>query len=84
LLAVLESHGIQPGLSAKSRRGILFAYVFRMMDVALSIFALVAGGVTLELFTVARAPMGYQDERGFHFGQESKENADTIETGNPS
>ncbi len=55
-----------------------------MMDVALSIFALVAGGVTLELFTVARAPMGYQDERGFHFGQESKENADTIETGNPS
>ena len=56
----------------------------RMMDVALSIFALVAGGVTLELFTVARAPLGYQDERGFHFGAESKENSETIDTGNPS
>lgn len=55
-----------------------------MMDVALSIFALVAGGVTLELFTVARAPLGYQDERGFHFGSDSKENSDTVETGNPS
>jgi len=54
-----------------------------MMDVALSIFALVAGGVTLELFTVARAPIGYQDEHGFHFGNEIKENADS-ETGNPS
>jgi hypothetical protein len=55
-----------------------------MMDVALSIFALVAGGVTLELFTVARAPLGYQDERGFHFGSEARESEDTIGTGNPS
>lgn len=55
-----------------------------MMDVALSIFALVAGGVTLELFTVARAPMGYQDERGFHFGNDAKDSNDTVETGNPS
>jgi hypothetical protein len=56
-----------------------------MMDVALSIFALVAGGVTLELFTVARAPMGYQDESGFHFGNEAKDSAgDAIDTGNPS
>lgn len=55
-----------------------------MMDVALSIFALVAGGVTLELFTVARAPMGYQDERGFHFGNEVKDNGDSVETSNPS
>ena len=54
-----------------------------MMDVALSIFALVAGGVTLELFTVARAPVGYQDERGFHFGKEAKDRADS-EAGNPS
>jgi hypothetical protein len=55
-----------------------------MMDVALSIFALVAGGVTLELFTVARAPMGYQDERGFHFGNEVKDNGDSAEISNPS
>jgi len=55
-----------------------------MMDVALSIFALVAGGVTLELFTVARAPLGYQDEHGFHFGKEAGESEDAIGTGNPS
>jgi hypothetical protein len=55
-----------------------------MMDVALSIFALVAGGVTLELFTVARAPLGYQDERGFHFGNEASESHEGIEPGNPS
>ena len=64
--------------------GTWIAYFFLMMDVALSIFALVAGGVTLELFTVARAPMGYQDEGGFHFGNEPKETGDSLETGNPS
>jgi hypothetical protein len=41
-----------------------------MMDVALTILALIAGGITLELFTVIKAPVGYQDERGFHFGPE--------------
>jgi hypothetical protein len=63
------------------RNGTASACICFMMDVALSIFALVAGGVTLELFTVARAPVGYQDERGFHFGSESK---DDTEIGNPS
>jgi hypothetical protein len=52
-----------------------------MMDVALSILALVAGGVTLELFAAARAPLGYQDERGFHFGSDPRQGE---ESGNPS
>ena len=38
------------------------------MDIALTILALLAGGLTLELFAVARAPLGYQDKAGFHFG----------------
>ena len=54
-----------------------------MMDVALSILALVAGGVTLELFAAARAPLGYQDERGFHFSAESR-SREEAQSGNPS
>ena len=42
-----------------------------MFDVVLSVLALIAGAVILELFT-AKAPLGYQDERGFHFGPEPK------------
>ena len=55
-----------------------------MIDVTLSILALVAGGVTLELFAAARAPLGYQDERGFHLGSQPTEAADDFQTGNPS
>ena len=39
-----------------------------MLDVVLSIVALVAGGLVVELFAAARAPMGYEDETGFHLG----------------
>jgi hypothetical protein len=55
-----------------------------MMDVALSILALVAGGVTLELFAAARAPLGYQDDRGFHFGSEPRAAGEEVQSGNPS
>jgi hypothetical protein len=55
-----------------------------MMDVTLSILALIAGGVTLELFTVAKAPMGYQDELGFHLGSEAGRTAEDYHTDNPS
>ena len=39
-----------------------------MLDVVLCIVALVAGGLVVELFAAARAPIGYEDEQGFHFG----------------
>jgi hypothetical protein len=55
-----------------------------MIDVTLSILALVAGGVTLELFAAARAPMGYQDDRGFHLGPEQQKTAEDLQTENPS
>jgi hypothetical protein len=38
------------------------------MDIVVVAFGLIAGGITLGLFTVTRAPMGYEDEAGFHFG----------------
>jgi hypothetical protein len=41
-----------------------------MMDLAISVLALVAGGFTLEIYAAARAPLGYQDELGFHLGSE--------------
>jgi hypothetical protein len=55
-----------------------------MIDVTLSILALVAGGVTLELFAAARAPLGYQDERGFHLGAEQHQTVEDIQSENPS
>lgn len=55
-----------------------------MMDVALSIFALVAGGVTVELIAAARAPLGYQDERGFHLGVETGQKPEDFQSENPS
>jgi hypothetical protein len=55
-----------------------------MIDVTLSILALVAGGVTLELFAAARAPLGYQDDRGFHLGAEQQQPAEDFQSENPS
>src|SRR5690242_5132004 len=51
-------------------RGITFADVAAVIDVALSLLAFIAGGVTLELFAAARAPGAHQDERTFYFGAE--------------
>ena len=55
-----------------------------MMDVTLSLLAVIAGGFTIELFAAARAPLGYQDERGFHLGSETRHSADDSHSGNPS
>jgi hypothetical protein len=41
-----------------------------MIDIALSVLALVAGGLTVEIYAAARAPLGYQDQHGFHLGIE--------------
>ena len=55
-----------------------------MMDVTLSLLALIAGGFTMELFTSVRVPMGYQDERGFHLGTDLGQGAEDLQIGNPS
>jgi len=49
--------------------------IHSMLDVLISVVALIAGAITLELFTAAKAPYGYQDERGFHFGPEPRKGA---------
>ena len=51
-----------------------------MIDVALSLFALIAGGVTLELFTT-RARLATRDEQ---LGSDSIMTAEEFRIGNPS
>jgi hypothetical protein len=55
-----------------------------MIDVALSILALLAGCVSLELYAAARAPLGYQDELGFHLGVEAQKYAETCPSEQPN
>ena len=43
-----------------------------------TMLALIAGGVTLELFAAALAPLGYQDDRGFHLGAEQHQIAEDL------
>ena len=59
--------------------GILPAIRPPMMDIALSILALIAGGLALELFTTARPA-----QHGFHVAVEHAEVADELQIGNPS
>lgn len=40
------------------------------MIAVLIVFGLVAVGLIVGLIATARAPMGYEDEAGFHFGRE--------------
>jgi hypothetical protein len=49
-----------------------------MLDVTLSVLALIAGGVTIDLFTAATALRGGQNR------SESGVNAEDFQTGNPS
>ena len=55
-----------------------------MIDVALSILALIAGGLTLELFTAPRPSLRYQDQRGYALQVKSFEAAEEFQCGNPS
>ena len=42
------------------------------MTIALLSIGFIALGLAFELATAAKAPMGYQDETGFHFGRNRK------------
>jgi len=55
-----------------------------MTDVALSILALIAGGLTLELFATARPPLGPQDNRAFSLTVKGREALEEVQAGNPS
>jgi hypothetical protein len=66
------------------RRGILTAWTEAMMAILNITLALVAAGLVVELFAAATAPLGYQDEKGFHLGPEKSGATDEIHSGNPS
>jgi hypothetical protein len=57
-----------------------------MMDFVLITVGLVAAGMMVELFAAATAPLGYQDENGFHFGPDNCDIANPyeLELANPS
>jgi hypothetical protein len=54
-----------------------------MMTTLLVLTALAAAGLFTELFAASRAPLGYQDEAGFHFGPEFT-TTQSLELENPS
>ena len=54
-----------------------------MMDVALWLLALAVGGMVVELFAAARAPLGYEDEHGFHLGSEARKGVAGCQSKNP-
>jgi hypothetical protein len=57
-----------------------------MTDVVLSILALIAGGVTLEMFAAGSTwkSLGYPDRRGFHLVTEPPPADGDFPSGNPS
>jgi hypothetical protein len=55
-----------------------------MMTTMFILSGLVAVGLIIELVAAARAPLGYQDENGFHFGPERPCGTKEFEYGNPS
>jgi hypothetical protein len=55
-----------------------------MMTVFFILLALMFAGLITELVAANRAPYGYQDESGFHFGREHGNPSPTVELENPS
>ena len=55
-----------------------------MIDLALSVLALVAGGLTLEIYSATGAPLGYRGEPGFHRDTNAHEPDETHLSESPS
>jgi hypothetical protein len=55
-----------------------------MIDVALTILALIGGGLTLELFAAAWPSLGCQGEPGLAFRTRACDTAEELQAGNPS
>jgi hypothetical protein len=54
-----------------------------MIDAALIAMASLAGGLTFILFVASRAPLGYQDQAGFHFGPDGHEPTEDFDEAFP-
>jgi hypothetical protein len=55
-----------------------------MMTLLTITAALFAVGFFAEVAAATTAPLGYQDENGFHFGRENFASVQASESGNPS
>lgn len=55
-----------------------------MMTTLFILAALVAGGFFTEIIAASHAPLGYQDETGFHFGADNFYARVSSEIENPS
>lgn len=55
-----------------------------MITVSCILFAFLAAGFFLEMTAVSAAPLGYQDEGGFHFGPPQGAQVMAGELENPS
>ncbi len=55
-----------------------------MIDVALSILALIAGGLTLELFAATWPSLGQTEERAINFRRRALDTVEELQLGNPS
>jgi len=64
--------------------GIRTACVGSMTDVALSILALIAGGLTVELFGTASRPLSSRHEIGLQLAIAMPEATEEFQSGNPS
>jgi hypothetical protein len=65
-------YGGFPGENPETAAGTADATKNSVMIVALIILGFVAAGVVLGLVAATSAPVGYQDEAGFHFGGPGK------------
>ncbi len=64
------------------RSGTSAALSCGMMTILFIALALTAAGLITELIAATQAPFGYEDEAGFHFGNEPSGNSAGLE--NPS
>ena len=64
--------------------GIVAACETGMMTVFCIVLALVAAGFFTEVIASSSAPLGYQDENGFHFGRPSAAQPVISDLQNPS
>lgn len=55
-----------------------------MMTAFFIFAALVAAGFFTEIIATNHAPLGYQDEKGFHFGPEFMSGKQSFDLENPS
>ena len=55
-----------------------------MITVLIILLALGAAGLIIELVAANHAPFGYEDEQGFHFGNERRTTSRGFEFENPS